>query len=136
MGNHIWRDVEKLSLPESIKMALISIAATIPGFWGSNLFYYFIWKYNLLKHYKIQGDKMPSDKLIQKELKENAIGLFTTLPLSAILFYKLFTLGAKKKLQAQLTLKYLKKVGQDTVGPISDGMAQILVCGLIFGKLD
>jgi len=91
MGN-IWSQINSLPVHDSFKLALISIVGTIFGFWGTNLFYYIIWRNSWLKQYKIQS-RDPSPELVLKEVKENAIGLFTSIPLFSILFHKVFTIG-------------------------------------------
>jgi len=74
------------------QFAWTSVLATLQAFWGTNFVYYLIWKNGWLKQYKIQN-KDPAGALVKKELTENAIALFTTIPLFGWLFYKLFEIG-------------------------------------------
>jgi sterol desaturase/sphingolipid hydroxylase (fatty acid hydroxylase superfamily) len=93
MGNGVWSKINNMS--DGGQVAAVSVLASLQAFWGSNLIYYLIWRYNLFRSYKIQ-EGMPDSNLIKKELIENILGTATIIPLFSYLAYKLYIKGGKK----------------------------------------
>lgn len=97
MGARLAKQIESLNVPGFVKFYLVHLASRVVAFWLPNILLACLHVTKLGKRWKIQGEKMPSWKLIKEALTHNVAVDAVTYWAVSFVFHRLLTLNRSKK---------------------------------------